>query len=57
MNIDSFKSLTIKEKDVYRRIYARLKEGKPLTDEEFNILMKAYTETSDRMGFKNEDSV
>ena len=49
MNVDSFKTLTKKEKNIYEKIYLSLKEGKPLTKKEFEILVKAYNEVSQRM--------
>jgi len=57
MNINSFKTMTEKEKNIYKKIYSSLKEGKPLTKKEFKILMKAYEETSKRSRPKNENSV
>lgn len=52
MNVDSLKTLTKKEKGVYKKIYNSLKEGNLLTKKEFKILMKAYVETNQRMGIE-----
>jgi len=49
MNINSFKSLDLEEKEIFKKIYFNLHKGCPLLDNEFEILDKAYNEISIRV--------
>lgn len=49
MNVDSLKDLDSGEKEIFKKVYSNLREGDPLTDEEFRVLEKGYNEISKRM--------
>jgi len=57
MNINSFKTLTKIEIDIYEKMNINLRKGKPLTEKEFKILIKSYKEISKRIKHRNENSI
>ena len=55
MNVDSFKSLKIEEKEIFKKMYLNLYDGNPLTSEEVRVLEKSYGEVSSRMKLHKQE--
>lgn len=57
MNVDSFRSLELEEKEVFKKMYLNLYDGNPLTDEEVRVLEKSYDEVSGRMKLHKQETL